>query len=263
MTNDRKARAERAEQMRKEREKADRRQRNLISIGIVAIVIVLIGVAAVAINQTSKSNERATEVVEPRNIVDGGAVYEPTTEVEGDTEPVLVEAYEDFLCPGCGQFEAMVGPWLKQQAEEGRITLSFRPYSFLDDLGGSSNEYSRRAMNIAMCALDEQGSAAFYSVKDALFAAQPSEGGNGPENDALLATAKDAGVTVSESCVRTGKFIPWIDAEREKAQEEREVSGTPTVFVDGEEVSGPVGENGRGTIPGIEDIDKAITAAAS
>lgn len=261
MTNDRKARAQRAEAMRKEREKADRRQRSIISVAIVAIVVVLIGVGGWAIKNASDANESETQVIEPRNITEGGVDFVPSTEPESPAEnPVLVETFEDFLCPGCAFFDQSVSPWLESQAETGRIQLRFMPYSFLDAAGASTNEYSQRAMNIAMCALDEGGPEDFWPVKAALFAAQPSEGGAGPDDAALQATAEAAGVTVSDECVRTGRFIPWINEAREQAKDDRGVTGTPTIFVAGEVIQGPE-QNGRGTIPTQADLEPAIAAA--
>jgi len=231
VTNDRKARAARAEQMRKERQKADRRQRNVISVAIVAVVVLLIGAAWWAIDTASKENMTNTEVIEPRNTVEGG-VDHPAGDGVDNADAPLVEVFADFLCPACGQFEQLSGAFLQEQAESGAIRLRFMPFSFLHNQ--STNDYSRRAMNVAMCAVDEQGEDAFWSVHDALFVNQPSEGGAGPDDAALISMAEDAGVSGLDSCVKTEKFVPWIDESRVTATNDREVDGTPTVFIDGE-----------------------------
>lgn len=236
MTNDRQARAARAEQMRKEREKADRKQRNLITIAIVAIVVVLIAAAGWGIKSLSDSNEKNTEVIEPRNLTDGGVDYPAGGEggaAADNADAPLVEVFEDFLCPACGQFEQSSGVFLKQQAEAGEIRLRFMPFSFLHNQ--STNDYSRRAMNLAMCAVDTQGPEAFWEVNTALYANQPSEGGAGPSNAELIDLAEEAGVTGLDECVRTEKFSPWIDEARETASDEREIGGTPTVHINGKE----------------------------
>lgn len=235
MTNDRKNRAARAEQMRKEREKAERRQRNIISVVIVAVVLALVGVGAWAVVDAQGDNEKQADVVTPENTDDDFGVRYVGEGEPNDDAPV-VQVFEDFLCPGCGQFEATNGDQLREMADAGDIQLIYQPYSFLDAMGGSTNEYSLRATNIAMCTLDEQGPEAFNSIHDALFANQPGEGGAGPENDELLAMAESAGVTVDEQCVQTEKFVPWVKEAREHAKDEFGVTGTPTIFVDGEEV---------------------------
>ncbi|WP_293787931.1 thioredoxin domain-containing protein [uncultured Aeromicrobium sp.] len=236
MTNDRKNRAARAEQMRKEREKAERRQRNIISVVIVAVVVVLIGVGAWAVKQAQDENEKETEVIQPEGAIeDFGVPYVPAGGEPAEDAP-MVEIFEDFLCPYCKQFEESSGEVLRAQADAGEIQLVYRPFSFLDAMGGSSNEYSQRATNLAICALDEQGPEAFQTVHDALYANQPAEGGSGPSDDELMALAEESGVTVSQECVTQQRFVPWVNAAREHGQNERGVSGTPTVFVNGEEI---------------------------
>jgi len=229
VTNDRQARAARAEKMRKEREKTERRQRNVISLAIVAVVVVLIGVGGWAIKNAADENATQTEVVTPRNLVDDGVPFPATGQKQANAP--LVEVFADFLCPACGSFEKLSGSFLQEQAAAGTIELRFMPFSFLHN--GSTNDYSRRAMNLGMCAVDEQGDAAFWKVHDALFANQPAEGGAGPDDAALIKLANDAGVTGLDSCVRTEKFVPWVDETQQKFSSEREVSGTPTVHING------------------------------
>jgi len=221
--------------MRKEREKAERRQRNTISVVIVAVVLALVGVGAWAVLDARDENVKATEVVDPEHVNgDYGVAY--VGEAEPNEDAPTVQVFEDFLCPGCGQFEATHGQQIRDMAESGDIQLVYQPYSFLDGMGASTNEYSLRATNLAMCALDDQGPEAFNAVHDALFANQPPEGGDGPENDELLATAEEAGVTVDEKCMQTERFAPWIEEARDHGQSEFGVTGTPTILVDGKEV---------------------------
>ncbi len=237
MTNDRKNRAARAEQMRKEREKAERRQRNMISVAIVAVVVVLVGVGGWAIMNERDKNERQTEVVQPANTNDDyGVPYVPADGTEPAEDAPVVQLYEDFLCPACGQFEMANGQQLRSLADSGEIELVYQPYSFLDGMGGSTNEYSLRATNIAMCALDEGGPEAFSAAHDALFANQPAEGGAGPSDEEITGWLDDAGVTVDENCVRTQNFGEWVKEAQSFGQSEHGVTGTPTIFVDGEEL---------------------------
>lgn len=232
MTNDRQARAARAEQMRKEREKADKRQRNLITVAIVVVVVLLIAAAGWGIKSLSDSNAKATEVVEPRNLTDEGVAY-PVAQDKLKADAPVVEIFEDYLCPACGQFEQLSGAFLEQQAAEGAIQLRFMPFSFLHNQ--STNDYSHRAMNLAMCVLDTDGPEAFWKVNDLLYANQPTEGGAGPENAELIDLAKEAGVTGIDECVRSEKFVPWIDEIQAKFADEDKVSGTPTVHINGKD----------------------------
>ncbi len=259
MSNDRQNRAARAEQMRKEREKADRKQRNVISVAIVVIVIALIALGGWAVKSASDSNAKATELTTPQNTGENYSILYDQEAATGTApaadapEPVKVTLYEDFLCPGCGALEATAGSFLSGAVESGEIEIEYRPYAFL--LQQSSNEYSQRAWNAAACVVDAGGASAFKTFHDTLFANQPEEGGAGPEDDQLITWAEDAGVTGIDACVNNEKFTPWIEDAREQGLKD-DVSGTPTIRIDGKDVSGA-----NNTIATVDDIQKAIDAA--
>lgn len=240
MANDRQQRAARAEQMRKERDKADKKQRNLITVGIVGVVAVLVVLAGFAITSISSDNAKDTALNTPANVTDDyGIVYDAEAAGgEPSTDPVSVEVYEDFQCPGCQSFEANAGTFIKEQVTSGAIEVTYRPFSFLDDLGGSPNEYSARSTNLAMCALDAGGVEDYITVHDYLYANQPPEGQAGPEDADLIKAAEELGITGLDQCVRTERFGRWVDDAKNAGTAEG-VTGTPTVFVDGEPVEQP------------------------
>ncbi|EFQ83685.1 DsbA-like protein [Aeromicrobium marinum DSM 15272] len=240
MTNDRQKRAERAEQMRKQRDKESKRERNVITLGIIGVVVVLVGLAAFGIQQVSSDNERVSDVIAPESATDDfGITYTPedagVAPADLEEEPVEVELYEDLQCPACQQFEALSGQFLKDKVASGEITLTYRPFSFLDERGGSPNDYSKRANNAAVCLLDATDITSFLDFQSFLYANQPTEGRAGPEDEELIELAEPFGASgeTFESCVTSGKHIPWI-VESKEAGAERGVSGTPTVFIGGE-----------------------------
>ena len=247
MTNDRQARAARAEKMRKEGEKTERRQRNVISVAIVAVVVVLVGVGGWAIKNASDENATQTEVVTPKNVTENGFDY-PAAKPAAEGAP-LVETYEDFLCSHCGDFEATTGPYLRQKADAGEISLRFNPMTIMD--GEAEEGTAHDVMNTAVCAADEQGLEAFWKVHDALFAARFYEGSTRPTNPDLLKITEGLGIDGLDSCVKTGKFVPWINEAREVAQK-RGVTGTPTIFVADKKIEGF----------SQADLDKAIAEAS-
>ena len=240
MSNERQQRAARAEQMRKDREKADRKQRNFITVGIVTIVVALIAVGGWGIKAASDSNQKNTDLVQPANSTDDyGIVYDPAAAgvtPAADAKPVSVELYEDFQCPACRSFEQENGAFLKDQVANGAIAITYRPFSFLDSQ--SLNEYSSRSTNVALCALDKGGVADYVKMHDYLYANQPEEGTAGPENAALIKAAKDLGITGIDECVKTERFVPWIEEARDTGSK-NDVSSTPTVIVDGKVVQNP------------------------
>ncbi len=222
--------------MRKEREKAGRRQRNLISIAIVVVVIGLIALGAWAVKNAMDPGPAPT-LVAPKNTTDDfGIVYD---EAPAGSDPVSVELYEDFQCPICVIFEHQSSGVLAEMVESGEITITYRPFSFLDEFGGSPNRYSHRATNVALCALDQGGVADYVKVHDYLFTNQPEERTKGPADAELIKAVAGLGITGIDSCVESERFMPWVD-EAMKAGEKRGVEGTPTVFVDGQQLENPM-----------------------
>jgi len=164
------------------------------------------------------------------------------------TGPTVVEAYVDFLCPFCNQFEQRSGATLERMAADGRITLVYHPVAFLDRL--STGMYSTRASAASACAAD---GGRFTEFKDKLFAHQPPEGGPGLSNAYLITLGVSVGLTEPEfaNCVESATYLEWTAYVTELAVE-RGVGGIPSVFVDG-----------RSVPPYRETIEAAVVSAAT
>ena len=259
MTNGREERATRAEQMRKDRERAEKRQRNLITVGIVAVVVALIAVAAVAFKTESDKRAANTELTPPAGATkEYGVVYTPKD--AGGTaqkDVVRVVIYEDMQCPVCQRFEQANGQYLASAVKKGEIEVEYRFLAFLDDLGASPNEYSRRAANAVLCAREEGGPGQFKQLHDLLYANQPEEKTFGPEDNQLVESAVAVGLKqdAAESCILKQRYVPWLEQATD-AMAKAKVTGTPTVRVDGKDVKGT-----GGSIPTMLDIQKAVDAA--
>lgn len=209
--------AQRAAQKRKER---------LVTGAVVAVVLVL--VVGVVWWQTRDEGPTAT----PDGIVDQ---YAFTVGEPGAAHEVVV--YEDFLCPACGQFEAATGDAFAQAAEEGKVYVKYYPLNFLSRFG----DYSERAANAAAVVLDTAGMETAVAFHDELFADQPSEGGDMPDDDWLVEKAVAAGADEDEvrGPIEDMKFEKWV----EKATDEASKAGirqTPTVRLDGQDWNGDV-----------------------
>ncbi|MCW2829422.1 MAG: hypothetical protein JWP31_114 [Aeromicrobium sp.] len=234
---------------------APRRHRTVGTVAVTtAVVLVLVGVATLAAvvgegGDDPRSRPGAPTSAGPSLSADGGSpahttddfgiVY--TAEDAGASaagEPVQVELYEDFQCPACQSFEAQSGAFLRDQVESGAITITYRPFSFLDEVGGSTNDYSKRATNAALCALDAGGAADYVTVHDHLYATQPDEGTAGPDDADLVAALTGLGIAGVDACVEDGQFLPWVEAAKNNAMAAG-VNSTPTVVVGGRTVDRP------------------------
>jgi protein-disulfide isomerase len=164
--------------------------------------------------------------------VPAGATHDGAGIAIGDG-PLVVEAYIDFLCPFCRQFEQTTGPTLDRLVADSAITLVYHPLAFLDRL--STTRYSSRAASASGCASD---AGRFPPYLKALFGHQPPEGGAGLSDEELVGLGRSVGISEEgfSDCVLGHAHLPWVAHVTERAIE-RGVEGTPTVFVEGTQVA--------------------------
>jgi protein-disulfide isomerase len=144
--------------------------------------------------------------------------------------PVHIDAFIDFLCPFCRQFEGRSGSLLKRFVDDRVATLVYHPLGFLDRLSVPGG-YSTRAAAASAASSDAD---MFLPYKDALFANQPQEGGPGLDDEELVDLGRSVGIEGPRfaDAVFSGTYQPWVRFVTELAVE-RGVGGTPTVLVAG------------------------------
>jgi protein-disulfide isomerase len=145
------------------------------------------------------------------------------------TGPVDVDAYIDFQCPFCKQFELGSRDAVDKLLDREMIRFIRHPMNFLDAV--STSHYSTRAAAAAAAASDAKR---FHEYAHALFEYQPPEGGPGLTDDQLITLGQDIGVTdpTFASEIREGRYLPWPTFVTERATA-RGIGGTPSVFVQG------------------------------
>lgn len=232
---------------------------------IVLAIVVVVGVLATASflmwTQLRPSlGEGAAAVVAPANATDDYG-FTLTSDVASDGEqsstgPVEVKIYEDFLCPSCKVFFEESGGFLDEQVAAGSISLTYYPIAFL--VTASSDEYSQRASNAAVCVGDQAGVAAYASMHALLMQNQPEQGGAGLTDEQLIAYGSEAGAADITECVTDRTFEPWLEQALKEAQR-LDVTGTPTVRID--DVNIVKSDNGQESIPGPDELAFAIEAA--
>ncbi|MDT5135496.1 MAG: hypothetical protein QOE41_4807 [Mycobacterium sp.] len=143
--------------------------------------------------------------------------------------PANVEAYIDFQCPFCRQFELSTGPTLDRLLTEGLISLVRHPMNFLDEI--SPTRYSSRAAAASAAAAD---AGMFHEYARTLYENQPPEGGPGLSDAQLIELGEAIGIIDPEfaETIRRGTYLPWPSFVTERAIA-RGIAGTPSVFVDG------------------------------
>jgi protein-disulfide isomerase len=155
------------------------------------------------------------------------------------TAPVEVETYFDFICPFCGVFERANAADLRELVNSGRVRMKAYVINF-QDYQSRGTRYSTRAAS-AWLETVQQAPAAAFDFMEALFENQPAEGTEGLTDSAIAALATTAGVPAAVSASFDGfAWDDWVTAANEVALREREIGGTPRVFIGGERFMGDI-----------------------
>ena len=208
---------------------------NPVIIGaVIALVVVLAVVVAIVIGNNSKSGSSVAQSV-PAGVVGGtgGGIL-----VNGTSKPnaPTLDVYADYQCPICGKFEKQFGPSIVALAKAGQIKYVAHMMTFLDI--NLKNDSSARATNAAACAAD---AGKFIEYHSAIFAAQPVQEGAGYTDAQLTEFATTAGITgpaltTWQKCTTSGQHNQYV-ADVETASGKAGVTGTPTVFLNGKDIT--------------------------
>src|SRR5215475_9373866 len=138
--------------------------------------------------------------------------------------PVTIVKFEDFQCPFCKEFQPTLTELLSRY--NGKIRLVHKDLP-LDSI----HPKARRAAEAARCA-DEQGN--FWSYHDILYANYPKA-----SEENLKNLAKEVGLDVNafDRCLSSGKFKATVQRDLIDGAK-LGVTGTPTFFINGREISG-------------------------
>lgn len=203
----------------------DRKRDLVIRLGMTALVVAFaVGLVLYIVMGNDKKRSGETQAVR--------ITSEALIKKEGTDEPkAVLSIYEDFQCSHCRDFTKAFGPAIDKIVESGAAAVD---YSMVSILNASSKGYSARAANAAYCVADESKEA-FVRFHSALFAQQPLEGsGSGPDNAALIETARQAGVTGGVAdCINSGKYEDMIKGLAAASK----ISATPTIRLNGQDIS--------------------------
>jgi protein-disulfide isomerase len=137
---------------------------------------------------------------------------------------VTIVKFEDFQCPYCKTVQPTYQELLKRYNGKVRLVHKDLP---LDAI----HPQARQAAEAARCA-GEQGK--FWEYHDTLYANSPKAG-----VEELKSHAKEVGLNVSsfEQCFTSGKFKGLVQKDLSEGAQ-LGVTGTPTFFINGREISG-------------------------
>lgn len=150
----------------------------------------------------------------------------------GDPESdVTVTAYEDFECPGCGQYATEVYP----AAVEEFVAAEEIAYEHRDFPLTINEEWSWLVPNAAFAVAETADEDAYYEFIGDVYRFQGEYG----EDDVVgLAAELGADEEAVREAIEEEPFCEQIHESIDEA-EERGVSATPTVFVNDEQLEAP------------------------
>lgn len=270
--NDRSAAREQARRVAEIQARKERASKIWLRGGVVTL-IVAVAVVIVVIVATSRSDAPDKDVsapsVAPSTYVNGGITFgkndtpiaPPGTkakDVPKTLEPANSKTlkkgaahlvvYLDLQCPVCKSFEQLNGSHIQNWAKSGTVAVEYRPIAFLDD-SSNGNRYSSRAANAMGCVADSQPKKYMHTLTT-MFGKQPEENGHGMTDKQLIAGIKSAGVDVHKKidtakngkkptvakCISNETFKKSVAYSTSQAL--KKIQATPTVLLNGKEVSG-------------------------
>lgn len=231
-----------------EQQKAAARRRQVTIWTSVAVVAVLLaaGLIGWAVYANQSKND-AGGTAKPSVAVDGGTAFAV------GTGPVTIDLYEDFMCPICKNFEVQSGDTIDQLVADKKVTVRYHMVAILDD-SSNGTKYSTRASAAAAAAAQD---GKFDQYHDTLYDNQPAENSDGLTDAKLIELGKSIGLgDTFATAVNDKTYVAWVATVTDQFSS-RGFTGTPTVVVNGKQLTGA-----NGAVPTSDDLTKAVTAAA-
>ena len=231
--------------MRERREQQARRQRLITVLIVVGVALVL--VALIAVPAIQSATEPVGEFVEitPKSFPEEDGLF-----LGDPNAPVKIEVFEDFKCSACKGYSEQIEPLvISELVEPGTVYYAFRQYPFMDDQARVKD--SDNSANASMCAADQNR---FWDFKTMLYANLNFEANEfNDKRMVAFAESLDLDMKSFNQCYEDRAMQSAIDEDIALGGE-FEVSGTPSVYVNGVQIK-------PGYVPSFEEISQAVDAA--
>ncbi|HEX3649656.1 MAG TPA: thioredoxin domain-containing protein [Pseudonocardiaceae bacterium] len=223
-------------------------------IGAVVVVVVIAAAVIGGVLYQQHKRTATAETVIPAKTVAGSADYPVTIDKADATvlagkpgAKVTIDAYEDFECPVCRDFESANFTNVEKQLDAGTVKVRYHMINLLDNSSvpaGYSSMSANTALAVATVAPDK-----FVDFHYSLYQTQPEENGPGWTQAQLTSLANRLGVRGAEfdQLIANRTYYHQIqtnldDASKDKALFQQAgggqpTFGTPTVVVDGKVVN--------------------------
>jgi protein-disulfide isomerase len=247
MSKGQRDRAAAAKRIVEQQKAAERRRKVTIWTSVVVVLVLAVsGMVGWAV-LSGQEKTTSSSAVTPAGAVDDGTAFAV------GSGPVVVDLYEDFMCPICHEFENQTGATIKQLISQNKITVRYHPVAILDR-SSNGTQYSTRSAGAAAAAAV---GGKFIEYHDVLYANQPEENTDGLTDAKLIELGKSVGLGDTFATAVTGKTYDAWATKNTDTFSARGYTGTPTIVVAGKQVQGP-----NQTLPTTAMFTQAVDQAA-
>jgi protein-disulfide isomerase len=228
--------------IKEQRKKKERQQRLIMVGGIVVVALLLVGLIAIPAMQ--EANTPAGDFI---HITPVAYPDEHGTTLGDLNAKVTIDLFEDFQCHACQSYAQLVEPQvISDIVEAGKAKYVFHQYPFLDN--SSSDTGSDNAANASQCAAEQNR---FWDYKNILFANRNGVLGEFSDQR-VTAFAESLGLDMNQfnACYSEKRYQDKINQDMQLGKDWK-VQGTPSVFVNGQDVS-------PGRVPSFEQINAMV-----
>lgn len=184
----------------------------------VAIVAIVVGVIVFSEQQARSAPVAPPEV--PAEWINGKSLGNPDA-------PVVIQMWEDFLCPSCQAFTRSVEPQIfEEYVKTGKVRLEFHHFPLSQHEPGAS-----MSALATECAADQN---MFWTMHDKVFQMAAVDQQGAVQYDDMVGYARDLGLDVPkfESCLASGQYRGEVTRSVQEAQQ-LGLSFTPSIVVNG------------------------------
>jgi protein-disulfide isomerase len=198
-----------------------------ISPGIVVVIVLVLalagGVGVQYYRGHSKVEVTSNGRPEPTVITGPGTSGKGITVGKAGAK-VNIDLYLDFRCPHCAEFEEASGATVDKLVQDGTATLTYWPLQFVNP-----NASPRLANAFAAAAANGKA----LSFADEMY----GDFSKSWTTDQLIELGKQLGVGDEkfQQALQDNTYAGWLESVG-KAADERGVTGTPTVYVNGKQL---------------------------
>jgi protein-disulfide isomerase len=221
--------------------------------GVVVVVVIAAAVVGGLLYEQHKTKAAQATVIPARTVA--GAQQYPVaidkanaTVLAGKpTAKITVDAYEDFECPICKDFETQYFTQVEKQLQAGTVQVRYHMINLLDSSSVPAG-YSSMSANTAL-AVASVAPSKFMDFHYSLYQKQPTENGPGWTQAQLTSVANRLGVTGAQfdSIVNNKTYYKQIQKNLDTAGADQALFqvgsdgskgfGTPTIVANGQVVN--------------------------